>query len=143
MIRAIAATAAALATAACTGAVGTVHIELAEPPGSGLLDQIASARLTLTVPRKVVEAERDADGNLSLEVELPAVGLVDLQAGDTLLLCTDGLTRHLSDERITELLGHSTDAAGACRELVDEALAGGGHVNVTVVVARMQSERET
>jgi PPM family protein phosphatase len=67
----------------------------------------------------------------------PAVGLVDLQAGDTLMLCTDGLTRHVNDERITELLGRGTDAAGACRELVDEALAGGGHDNITVIVARM------
>ncbi len=67
----------------------------------------------------------------------PAVGLVDLQAGDTLLFCTDGLTRHVNDERITELLGRETDAAGACRELVDEALAGGGHDNITVIVARM------
>ncbi|HYC32748.1 MAG TPA: protein phosphatase 2C domain-containing protein [Gemmatimonadales bacterium] len=67
----------------------------------------------------------------------PAVGLVDLQPGDTLMLCTDGLTRHVSDERITELLGRSTDAAAASRELVDEALAGGGHDNITVIVARM------
>jgi PPM family protein phosphatase len=67
----------------------------------------------------------------------PAVGLVDLQAGDTLMLCTDGLTRHVNDERITELLGRGTDAAGACRELVDEALTGGGHDNITVIVARM------
>ncbi len=68
----------------------------------------------------------------------PAVGLVDLQPGDTLLLCTDGLTRHVSDERITELLGRPTDAGTACRELVDEALAGGGHDNITVVAARMR-----
>ena len=67
----------------------------------------------------------------------PAVGLVDLQAGDTLLLCSDGLTRHVNDERIAELLGRGTDAAGACRELVDEALAGGGHDNITAIVARM------
>ncbi|HEU5039943.1 MAG TPA: protein phosphatase 2C domain-containing protein [Gemmatimonadales bacterium] len=67
----------------------------------------------------------------------PAVGLVDLQPGDSLLLCTDGLTRHVSDERIAELLGRPTDAGTACRELVDEALAGGGHDNITVVLARM------
>jgi protein phosphatase len=67
----------------------------------------------------------------------PSVGLVDLQPGDTLLLCTDGLTRHVSDERIAELLGRPTDAGTACRELVDEALAGGGHDNITVVAARM------
>lgn len=67
----------------------------------------------------------------------PAVGLVDLAPGDTLLLCTDGLTRHVPDDRIAELLQRPTDAAAACRELVDEALAGGGHDNITVIVARM------
>jgi PPM family protein phosphatase len=67
----------------------------------------------------------------------PSVGLVDLQPGDTLLLCTDGLTRHVPDERIAELLGRAGDAESACRELVEAALAGGGHDNVTVVAARM------
>ena len=67
----------------------------------------------------------------------PVVGLVDLQPGDTLLLCTDGLTRHVSDEQITEVLGRAGDAESACRELVEAALAGGGHDNVTVVTARM------
>lgn len=67
----------------------------------------------------------------------PSVGLIDLQPGDSLLLCTDGLTRHVSDERIAELLGTAGDAESACRQLVDEALAGGGRDNVTVVLARM------
>ena len=67
----------------------------------------------------------------------PSIGLVDLRPGDSLLLCTDGLTRHVSDERIAELLGRTTDAETACRELVDEALAGGGQDNVTVVLARL------
>jgi protein phosphatase len=68
----------------------------------------------------------------------PSVGLVDLQPGDVLLLCTDGLTRHLSDEQIAGILGRAPDSAAACRELVDAALAGGGSDNVTVIVARMQ-----
>jgi PPM family protein phosphatase len=67
----------------------------------------------------------------------PSVGLVDLQPGDTLLLCTDGLNRHVSDERIAELLGRPTDAGTACRELVDEALAGGGKDNITVIATRL------
>lgn len=67
-----------------------------------------------------------------------AVGLVDLQPGDVLLLCTDGLTRHVPDDRIAEILGRPADASSACRELVDEALKGGGSDNITVVVARMQ-----
>jgi protein phosphatase len=69
----------------------------------------------------------------------PAVGLVDLLPGDTLLLCSDGLTRHVPDERIAALLGRPTDAGTACRELVDEALEGGGHDNITVITARMQA----
>ena len=67
-----------------------------------------------------------------------AVGLVDLQPGDVLLLCTDGLTRHVPDERIAEVLGRAADAESACRELVADALDGGGSDNITVVVARMQ-----
>jgi protein phosphatase len=67
-----------------------------------------------------------------------AVGLVDLQPGDVLLLCTDGLTRHVTDERIAEVLARAADSASACSELVSGALEGGGSDNVTVVVARMQ-----
>ena len=68
----------------------------------------------------------------------PVVGLVDLRPGDVLLLCTDGLTRHLSDQRIAAILESASDAQSACRALVDAALAEGGSDNVTVVVARMQ-----
>lgn len=67
-----------------------------------------------------------------------SVGLVDLQPGDTLLLCSDGLTTHVPDERIAEVLGGAANAEAACRDLVAAALAGGGSDNVTVVVARME-----
>lgn len=67
----------------------------------------------------------------------PSVGLVDLEAGDTLLLCTDGLTRFVSDDRIADMLGRADDAKSACRVLVEAALAGGGKDNITVVAARM------
>lgn len=66
----------------------------------------------------------------------PIVGAVDLEPGDALLLCTDGLTKDVADARIAELLVAAPDAASACKALVDEALARGGRDNVTVVVAR-------
>ena len=66
---------------------------------------------------------------------VPSVGVVDLAEGDTLLLCSDGLTKHVSDERIAELLGGS-DPESAAQALIDAALEGGGSDNVTVVVAR-------
>ena len=67
-----------------------------------------------------------------------AVGLVDLQPGDVLLLCTDGLTRHVPDERIAQVLGQAADSESACRELVSDALEGGGSDNVTVSWRKMQ-----
>jgi serine/threonine protein phosphatase PrpC len=67
----------------------------------------------------------------------PAIGLVDLAPGDTLLLCTDGLTKHVPDDRIAELLGRAQTAEAAARELVAAALADGGTDNVTAIVARM------
>ncbi len=67
----------------------------------------------------------------------PSVGLIDLQPGDVLLMCTDGLTKHVSDERIAETLGRPVDTEAMCRSLVDEALQAGGSDNVTVIVARI------
>jgi protein phosphatase len=66
----------------------------------------------------------------------PAVGVLDVAPGDVLLLCTDGLTRHVEDAEIAEVLGGAGDAESSCRRLVERALAGGGRDNVTVVVAR-------
>ncbi len=67
---------------------------------------------------------------------LPSIGVLDLQPGDTLLLCTDGLTKHVSDERLKAIVAGGGSAEGLCHALVDAALAGGGSDNVTVVVAR-------
>jgi len=63
--------------------------------------------------------------------------VVDLADGDTLLLCTDGLTKHVTDERIAEILG-SRPAEAAVHALVDAALEDGGTDNVTVVVAKAE-----
>jgi protein phosphatase len=66
----------------------------------------------------------------------PSIGLIDLEPGDALLLCTDGLTNHVADERIDAILAGPDSAEACCRTLVAEALAGGGSDNVTVIVAR-------
>jgi len=58
-----------------------------------------------------------------------------LNAGDRLLLCTDGLTEHVTDQRITEVLLAEREPARACEVLVEAALQGGGSDNVTVIVA--------
>ncbi len=52
------------------------------------------------------------------------------------LLCSDGLTKHVSDDRIAEVLGGMTSARQACEQLLQDALDGGGSDNVTIVVGR-------
>ncbi|MFL5526234.1 MAG: PP2C family protein-serine/threonine phosphatase, partial [Gemmatimonadaceae bacterium] len=58
------------------------------------------------------------------------------------LLCTDGLTRHVSDERIAERLGEMTSAKEVCEQLLQDALDGGGTDNITIVVGRPVAAKE-
>jgi len=66
----------------------------------------------------------------------PEVHAVELLRGDALLLCTDGLTKHVSDRTIAALLSDPTNASPTCERLIEAANAGGGTDNVTVIVAR-------
>jgi len=52
------------------------------------------------------------------------------------LLCSDGLTKHVSDDRIRERLATMTSAKQACEDLLQDALDDGGTDNVTMIVAR-------
>ena len=66
----------------------------------------------------------------------PVVTRVTRDWGNVVLLCSDGLTKHVPDERIKERLMHFTDARETCERLVQDALDGGGTDNVTVIVGR-------
>ena len=66
----------------------------------------------------------------------PAIGVIELAAGDLLLLCTDGLTNHVAEGQLAEILGRPVDVETTSRQLLELALAGGGRDNITVVVAR-------
>src|SRR5262249_53508250 len=64
-----------------------------------------------------------------------------LTLGDTLLLCTDGLTNQLRDEDLLRLLQQSGSAEETCRRLVAAANDAGGSDNITVVVAHFLDAR--
>jgi len=68
----------------------------------------------------------------------PEVYKATLMLGDTLLLCTDGLTARVTDERLLDLLEQAPTAEEACRSLVQAANEAGGADNITVVVARFR-----
>lgn len=52
------------------------------------------------------------------------------------LLCSDGLTRHVSDEQIAARLGAMRSARQVAEDLLKDALEAGGTDNITVVVGR-------
>ena len=66
----------------------------------------------------------------------PQVRVLSLERQDVLFLCSDGLTKHVSDEEIREHLIRPTAAEPICQSLVDLALERGGEDNVTVVVGK-------
>jgi serine/threonine protein phosphatase PrpC len=66
----------------------------------------------------------------------PVVTRFDMEWGYVLLLCSDGLTKHVSDERICERLRSMTSARQVCEDLLQDALEGGGSDNITVIVGR-------
>jgi serine/threonine protein phosphatase PrpC len=62
---------------------------------------------------------------------------------DILLLCSDGLTRMVTDPEIAGTLQAETNPEKAARRLVDLAKEGGGQDNITVIVARVGSDSTT
>jgi serine/threonine protein phosphatase PrpC len=65
---------------------------------------------------------------------------IDLQPGDTVLLCSDGLCGYVSDAEIEAVLRADDDPQSATDRLVECALNKGGHDNVTVQLARYEPE---
>ncbi len=66
----------------------------------------------------------------------PVVTAIDNSWECVHLLCSDGLTKHVSDERIQERLRSMTSAPQVCEQLLQDALDGGGTDNITIVVGR-------
>jgi serine/threonine protein phosphatase PrpC len=66
----------------------------------------------------------------------PVVTRFDINWGNVLLLCSDGITKHLSDERIRDRLRSMKSARQVCEDLLRDALDEGGTDNITVVVGR-------
>ena len=62
---------------------------------------------------------------------------VELEKGDRLMLCSDGLWGEIEDEDIEAILNHYQDPRVVCREMIRAAHHGGGKDNITVVMAEV------
>ena len=66
---------------------------------------------------------------------------IDVQPGDRLLLCSDGLTEELSDSIIAPLLNSGDDCEPIAQELVSAAKDKGGRDNITVVIVTIGKQK--
>jgi len=76
------------------------------------------------------------EGNLSPNISV----IDDVDDGDVILLCSDGLTDMLDDGEITEILSNGENAQAAASKLIRRALEKGGKDNITVMAAYMNVE---
>jgi serine/threonine protein phosphatase PrpC len=81
-------------------------------------------------PRNVITRCLGPDKDVEIDVEGP----FDVRAGDRFLLCSDGLTGHVTDQEIGAILS-LLPAAEASRLLIDLTNCRGGSDNTTVVIA--------
>jgi serine/threonine protein phosphatase PrpC len=72
------------------------------------------------------------------ELPRPDVCKQELQLGDTLLLCSDGLNKHVTDEQVHAVLASGATSRQCCARLVELALDNGGTDNVTVLVGHVR-----
>lgn len=92
------------------------------------------------------QAERHPDSNVITravgfhERPIPDYSTMPVVAGQRVLICSDGLTKELTDVGIRHYLSISPTAERAANELVAASLANGGRDNVTVVVIDVESD---
>ena len=67
----------------------------------------------------------------------PVITRLPSDSDNVHLLCSDGLTKHLSDEQIAERLRTMTSSRQVCEALLQDALDGGGTDNITIIVGRV------
>jgi len=67
---------------------------------------------------------------------LPVVTRMKADWSNVHLLCSDGLTKHVSDEKIADRLRTMTSSRQVCEQLRDDALEDGGTDNITIIVGR-------
>jgi protein phosphatase len=91
---------------------------------------ISAERLAL-IPESVLSRALGRRDTVELEVHT-----VDVRSGDAVLLCSDGLTRMVRDEKILEAVLVSDGPEEACEVLVDLANEAGGRDNITTVLLR-------
>ncbi len=78
-------------------------------------------------------------GDFSGTYHDPEIAVYNLEAGDRILLCSDGLNSMLMDEEITDILTNTKDVRSCADTCIDAANQRGGHDNITVIIVDIES----
>jgi protein phosphatase len=70
----------------------------------------------------------------------PAITSLELAQGDFILVCSDGLTKHLSEDEILDAITGSQDIGAACRLLIEGARENRADDNITAVLAQVDGD---
>jgi protein phosphatase len=109
-------------------------------------DQSLTQRLVDAGELTEEEAEKSERRNIILQALGPDAKVrVDLthqeiRRGDTVVLCSDGLSGQVKKEEIAEMVTATEDLVEACGKLIDLANARGGPDNITVIVAKLDGD---
>lgn len=114
------------------------HMQQLTRDHSLMADMIEAGELTpeearVHPQRSVITRALGSDPNMR-----PDLYEISVSPGDRLLLCSDGLTTMLDDDKIERLLLHNRDPQRCAALLVNEAISAGGHDNITVVVVDIE-----
>ena len=82
--------------------------------------------------RSVITRALGSDSNTR-----PDMYEINVETGDRLLVCSDGLSSMIEDEQIEAVMRRVPDPQRCASQLVNEAIAAGGHDNVTVIVSNV------
>ena len=94
------------------------------------------------------EAENHPYGNVITRAVGPSDGVtpdyvrLDVVDGDRFVICSDGLTKELTDYGIQHFLTENPDPADAVSAMLEAALENGGRDNVTIIVLDVERDGE-
>lgn len=96
------------------------------------LGQYREGDSEFSVPRNYLYRSLGQTDEMEVDTRVVKVG-----AGDSFVICSDGLWDLVTDEEIRETLSHDSSPTEAARELVRRANTAGGHDNSTAVIVRL------
>lgn len=102
-------------------------------------DQELPRRVGRSVRSKRDVQDKGLEPGLAIGIDgspAPVITTLDQHWNDVGMLCTDGLTKHVSDDRIRERLSSLTSAKQACEDLLQDALDAGGTDNISILIGR-------